>query len=134
MGWPGGCLICNFLRQRLILNPLVTLPPWPSDALLEAVMRACAAPPARSGILRPRPPYLPHPRRRLPRLGGGAGSLIMAPMKGFHFLPCQGVPPASCSHHWPLSRWLLALPRHLCHLLTLRSSHPHRRRRCNCGP
>jgi hypothetical protein len=38
----------------LVSNPA----PWPSGALLEAVMRACAAPPDRSGILRPRPPFL----------------------------------------------------------------------------
>ncbi len=38
-------------------------------ALLDAVF---AQEPAQSrpGILRPRPPYLPHPRRRLPRLRG----------------------------------------------------------------
>ena len=32
--------------------PCAQSSPWPSDALLEAVMRACAAPPDRSGIHR----------------------------------------------------------------------------------
>jgi hypothetical protein len=39
---------------------------------LAAVVLAHIAqdPPRRVGILRPRPPWLPHPRRRLPRLRG----------------------------------------------------------------
>jgi hypothetical protein len=42
-----------------LLLPLVPNPAsWPSDALLDAAMRACVAPPSRSGILRP-PPAAP---------------------------------------------------------------------------
>ena len=47
-------------------------------ALLLAVFAQCPAH-IRPGILRPRPAYLPHPRRRLPRLrGGAAGSLDLS--------------------------------------------------------
>jgi hypothetical protein len=60
----GGCP-----GQGTLLMPCCC-PSWPSDELLDAVMRACAAPPDRSGILRPRPAYLPHPHRKLPRLRG----------------------------------------------------------------
>jgi hypothetical protein len=38
-------------------------------ALLDAVFAQGPAQ-SRPGILRPRPPWLPHPRRRLPRLRG----------------------------------------------------------------
>jgi hypothetical protein len=42
-----------------------------TDAELAALVLAyLSLPPDRSGILRPRPPYLPHPRRRLPRVPG----------------------------------------------------------------
>jgi hypothetical protein len=38
--------------------------------LADLVLAYLSLPPERSGILRPRPPWLPHPRRRLPRLRG----------------------------------------------------------------
>jgi hypothetical protein len=40
---------------------------WPSDALLLALFKP-GPPRFRSGIVRPRPAWLPHPHRKLPRL------------------------------------------------------------------
>ena len=45
-------------------------PPATDAELADLVMAYLSLPPHRSGILRPRLPYLPHPRRRLPRLRG----------------------------------------------------------------
>lgn len=46
--------------------------PTPADDLAAVLLALLAQGPAagRPGILRPRPPWLPHPRRRLPRLLG----------------------------------------------------------------
>ena len=66
---------CGNTPDALLL-PLVPNPAqWPSDALLEAVMRACTAPPDRSGILPPSPCLLaPTLTASCPAGGGGAPS------------------------------------------------------------
>jgi hypothetical protein len=49
----------------------MSLPDHLSPADWARISAAVFFPPrGREGILRPRPPYLPHPRRRLPRVRG----------------------------------------------------------------
>ena len=46
------------------------LPDLSPEALALIAAAVFSPPRGRAGILRPRPPYLPHPCRRLPRLRG----------------------------------------------------------------
>jgi hypothetical protein len=59
--------------------PMPTLPPWPPDALLLALLRPPAGPRFRSGIVRPRPAGRPHPHRRLRRVPG----VVRCPAAGY---------------------------------------------------
>ena len=78
------CAIAGTLLMPCCFAPVPTLPPWPSDALQEAVMRACAGPPDQSGILRP-PTRLPSPPPppAAQGSGGGVGSLDVLICKGW---------------------------------------------------
>jgi len=61
------------LREPCSSTPTPAPPmPTPADPLAQLLAAVFARGPARHrpGILRPRPAYLPHPRRRLPRVRG----------------------------------------------------------------
>ena len=56
---------------RRIVEPALAPMPTPADDLAQLLGAVLAYRPQPRAWPRPRPPYLPHPRRRLPRIRGG---------------------------------------------------------------
>jgi hypothetical protein len=59
---------------RRIEEPALAPMPTPADDLAQLLAAVLAHRPQPRAWPRPRPPYLPHPRRRLPRIRGGCGA------------------------------------------------------------
>ena len=60
---------------RRIEEPALAPMPTPADDLAQLLGAVLAYRPQPRAWPRPRPPHLPHPRRRLPRIRGGAAVL-----------------------------------------------------------
>ena len=72
MGWPANrCGEAVRLGEPCSSTPTPAPPmPTPADDLAQLLAAVLAYRPQSWAWPRPRPPYLPHPRRRLPRLLG----------------------------------------------------------------